>query len=200
MLARDHLYPRPQDLVTFLGLHDVARFMNEPGATHEGLALAFTFLMTARGTPLVYYGDEIGMPGGNDPDNRRDFPGGFPGDARDAFRAAGRTPPEERLFQHVRRLAHLRRELEPLRRGEMIHLHAADQTYAFARRTASGMAVIAFNNAASAAEVAFAATPAGVPEGQMLDDRLGTLAPVAVRDGRIGITLPPRSAAILVPR
>ena len=71
MLGHDHLYPNPNVLVTFLGLHDVARFMNEPGATVEGLKLASTFLMTARGTPLVYYGDEIAMRGGNDPDNLR---------------------------------------------------------------------------------------------------------------------------------
>ncbi|HEX4931684.1 MAG TPA: alpha-amylase family glycosyl hydrolase, partial [Gemmatimonadaceae bacterium] len=73
MLSRDHLYRDPQNLVTFLGLHDVQRFMHEPGATPEGLKLAFTFLFTTRGTPLVYYGDEIALPGGNDPDNRRDF-------------------------------------------------------------------------------------------------------------------------------
>ena len=91
-------------LVTFLGLHDVPRFMNEPGATpRRRCAAAFTFLLTARGTPLVYYGDEIAMPGGGDPDNRRDFPGGFPGDARSAFEAAGRTPDEEAVHAHVRR-------------------------------------------------------------------------------------------------
>ena len=77
MLARDRLYERPGELVTLLGLHDVRRFMDEPGATVAGLKLAFTFLLTARGIPLVYYGDEIAMPGGVDPDNRRDFPGGW---------------------------------------------------------------------------------------------------------------------------
>ena len=39
--------------------------------------------------PLLYYGDEIAMPGGRDPDNRRDFPGGWRGDARDAFTPGG---------------------------------------------------------------------------------------------------------------
>src|SRR6185295_13460437 len=91
LLARDHLYRDPASFVTFLGLHDVPRFMNEPGATLDGLKLAFTFLLTARGTPLVYYGDEIALPGGGDPDNRRDFPGGFPGDARSAFESGSRS-------------------------------------------------------------------------------------------------------------
>jgi glycosidase len=76
-LARDQLYPDPSSLVVFLGLHDVPRFMNEPGATVQGLKLAYTFLFTTRGIPLIYYGDEIAMPGEGDPDNRRDFPGGW---------------------------------------------------------------------------------------------------------------------------
>ena len=63
MLSSDRLYPHPENLVTFLGLHDVGRFMSEPGATVDGLKLAWTFLMTARGIPMIYYGDEIGMPG-----------------------------------------------------------------------------------------------------------------------------------------
>jgi glycosidase len=49
--------------------------------------------MTARGIPMIYYGDEIGMRGGGDPDNRRDFPGGWPEDAhttRSPRRAARR--------------------------------------------------------------------------------------------------------------
>ena len=78
-LAEDRLYPNPEVLVTFLGNHDVRRFMSEPGATSQRLKLAFTLLLTYRGTPCIYYGDEIGMLGGNDPENRHDFPGGWPG-------------------------------------------------------------------------------------------------------------------------
>ena len=84
-LAKDRFYADPNLLVTFLGLHDVARFMNEPGASAAKLKLAFTYLATTRGIPMIYYGDEIGMPGGEDPDNRRDFPGGWPGDSNNAF-------------------------------------------------------------------------------------------------------------------
>src|SRR5262249_55232169 len=107
MVARDHLYRDPLSLVTFLGLHDVPRFMNERGASARGRELGSTSVRTARGTPLVYYGDEIAMRGGGAPDNRRDFPGGFPGDARNAFVASGRTPDEEAVFAHVRKLLSL---------------------------------------------------------------------------------------------
>src|SRR5258708_9728735 len=94
-VGKDALYAAPDKLVTFFGLHDVNRFMSEGGADAAGLNLAFTFLLTTRGIPMIYYGDEIGMRGGDDPDNRRDFPGGFPADAHNAFEAAGRTPEEE---------------------------------------------------------------------------------------------------------
>ena len=91
MLAKDWVYPNPNVLTTFIGVHDMERFMHEKGATIEGLKLAQTFIMTTRGTPLLYYGDEIAMPGGGDPDNRRDFPGGFAGDKRNSFDPSGRT-------------------------------------------------------------------------------------------------------------
>jgi glycosidase len=197
-LAHDHLYPRPHELVTFLGLHDVARFMHEPGATLDGLRLAFTFLLTTRGTPLVYYGDEIGLPGGNDPDNRRDFPGGWPGDARDAFTAAGRTAGEEAVFQHVRRLTRLRAETEPLRRGALVQLLAEEQVYAFARKGGSGSAVVVINNAPRAAEVDLDVGAVGLPEGARLVDGLGALPAAEVRDGRLRAALPPRSAGVYV--
>jgi glycosidase len=197
-LAHDHLYPRPHELVTFLGLHDVARFMNEPGATPEGLRLAFTFLLTTRGTPLIYYGDEIGLPGGNDPDNRRDFPGGWPGDARDAFSAAGRTPEEDAVFQHVRRLTRLRAQHEALRRGALVQLLADEQVYAFARKSEASSAVVILNNAARPAEVDVDVRAAGLPDGTRLADGLGALPAAAVRGGRLRAALPPRSAGVYV--
>ena len=60
-MIKQCLYPNARELVTVLGDHDVKRFVSEPGATPESLKLAFTFLLPARGIPLIYYGDEIGM-------------------------------------------------------------------------------------------------------------------------------------------
>jgi glycosidase len=48
-------------LTSFVGNHDVPRFMAEPGATVAGLKLAEAFIMTTRGTPILYYGDEFAM-------------------------------------------------------------------------------------------------------------------------------------------
>jgi glycosidase len=73
VLAGDNVYSDPRTLMTFLGLHDMRRFREK--GSHEAMKSAFQLVLTSRGTPLIYYGDEIGMKGAGDPDNRRDFPG-----------------------------------------------------------------------------------------------------------------------------
>jgi glycosidase len=196
MLSRDHLYRDPAQLVTFLGLHDVKRFMNEPGATAAGLKLAFTFLMTSRGIPLVYYGDEIALPGGDDPDNRREFPGGFPGDPRSAFDAAGRSPQEQAVFDHVRKAIHLRRELAALRQGRQLNLFAGEQLWAYARVHPTGSALVVLNNAAEPATVDLAVGEAGIAEGATLVDRLGFAPAVRVEKGRVRVSLEGRAGAV----
>lgn len=55
----------------FLGNHDVMRALNEANGNYKLLQLAQTVLMTSPRIPLIYQGDEFGMPGGTDPDNRR---------------------------------------------------------------------------------------------------------------------------------
>jgi glycosidase len=196
MLANDHLYVNSNNLVAFLGLHDMLRFMSEPGASINGLKLAQTFIMTTRGTPLIYYGDEIAMTGGGDPDNRRDFPGGFPGDPRNAFTAAGRSIEENAVFNHLQRLARLRAQLEPLRRGRLLNLLTAEQQYAFARVTTRSAVIMVFNNQNKPATVEFSVAPANVADGTMLTDRLGLAKDSRVENGRIKVTIPARAASI----
>ncbi len=198
MYARDWLYPKPSALVTFLGVHDMPRFMNEPGATREGLKLAQTLLMTSRGTPLLYYGDEIAMPGGGDPDNRRDFPGGFPGDTRNAFTPQGRTAEENDVWNYVAKLGALRKELEPLRRGRSLDLFDAEQQMAFARYTEKAAVIVAFNNDSKPAELSFSVAELKMlPAKGVLTDRLGKTGDIINENGFIKFTLPARTAAIL---
>jgi len=196
-LAADTDYVNPRVLVTFLGLHDTPRFLHEAGATTDGLKLAFTALLTLRGTPLIYYGDEISMRGGGDPDNRRDFPGGWSEDPRNAFTRAGRTPEEEGVHAHVKRLLALRRRLEPLRRGELVELAVSDATYAFARVTPKASVVVAFNNSAQPQTLMLDLVPVGLGSASVLTDRLGGLGRVRVQEGWVSLTLPTRSAAVL---
>jgi glycosidase len=196
--AHDWLFPNPNYLVTFLGNHDVSRFMNENGATPAGLELAYTFLLTNRGIPLIYYGDEIGMQGGNDPDNRRDFPGGFPGDARNAFTAAGRTNVEQQIWAHVRAVARLRAELAPLRRGVQHTLYYSDMQWAYARTYAGQSVVTALNNDTRPASIAIPVGSIGWRDGDVVKDGLGCVGPARVASGTVEVVLPARTGAILV--
>jgi len=198
VLAHDWLYPNPRVLVPFLGVHDMERFMHEQGATTDGLKLAQTFIMTTRGTPLLYYGDELAMPGAGDPDNRRDFPGGFPGDPRNAFRREGRTAAENDVFNHLQRLARLRAQSAPLRRGSVLHLHDEEQQTAFARVHGDETVVVAFNNDTRPATFSVGVRGTTLAEGQMLVDRLENFRRLApVENGKLQVTLPARSSAVL---
>ena len=199
-LAKDYLYNNPEILVTLLGGHDDGRFMSEKGATIAGLKLANVLLLTTRGVPQLYYGDEIAMTGGDEPTTRGDFPGGFPGDKRNAFTGAGRTRTEENLFQYVRQLARLHGELEPLKHGELVNLYVSEQQYAYARKTRSAAVVVVINNESKTVEIDIDISPAGLADGVTLVDRLGVSRDAQISNGKLHVTLPERSASIFVSR
>ena len=185
MLARDHVYPRPDSLVTFLGNHDIARFMGEQGATTAGLRLAFTFLLTTRGAPLIYYGDEIALPGANDPDNRRDFPGGWSDDPRSAFTAASRTPEEQAVWSHIQKLLRLRAERTDLRTAPVQDLFAGEQVYVYRR----GASIVALNNDTKPVDVKLL-----VPE--LPPDALGACATPRKEADTVVLTIPARTGCV----
>ncbi len=195
-LAKDYLYTNAEILVTLLGGHDDGRFMSEKGATIAGLKLANAFVLTTRGVPQLYYGDEIAMEGEDEPTTRRDFPGGFPGDKRNAFTAGGRTQEEQDLFEYIRRLTNLRRELEPLQSGSLINLYVSEQQYAYARTTRNETVVVVINNDTNAAEIEFDVRQTGLRNGASLTDRLGASSAIVVSNGKLRVNLPKRSAAI----
>ena len=133
ILAQDTLYPHPERLVTFLDNHDNKRFLSEPGATPAALRLGFGLLATLRGMPELYYGDEVDMTGGDDPDNRRDFPGGFPGDRGDAFIAQEQTKPQREMHDWVQTLFRLRAITPVLQSGGQATLLSDATTLAYVR-------------------------------------------------------------------
>jgi glycosidase len=196
-LAKDYLYTNSEILVTLLGGHDDGRFMSEKGATIAGLKLANAFVLTTRGVPQLYYGDEIAMEGGDEPTTRGDFPGGFPGDKRDAFTAAGRTKDEQELYEYIRWLIYRRREFPALQRGALINLYVAEQQYAYARVLSDTAAIVVFNNDDKAAEIEFDVKRAGLRDGVTILN-LQTVNRDVLRNGKMRVNLPKRSVAIFV--
>ena len=146
VLRHDALYLRPELLVPFFANHDVPRFASAEGSSPAKLKLAFGLTLTLRGVPELYYGDEIGMRGGGDPDNRRDFPGGWIGDSKDAFTEAGRTREQQEIFSYVKELLRIRREHAALRGGQLWHLASDETAYVFLRESEDDRVVVAFNN------------------------------------------------------
>ncbi len=195
VLQRDSLYLRPEILVTFLGNHDTRRFMSEAGADKEKLKAAFALLMTMRGIPQIYSGDEIGMPGGDDPDNRRDFPGGFPGDAANAFSATGRSPDQAEIFNYLQSLLQLRAEHPALRDGRHLHVGWDETYYAFVREDSKEKLFIVFNNGKDARSLSIPTGDTAMQLAKTLKPLLG--APAAQISGeQIQISLGAKSVAI----
>jgi len=145
VLRQDSLYPHPEFLVPFFANHDTTRFSGVPEGTSARLKLAFGLIFTVRGIPQIYYGDELGMPGGGDPDNRRDFPGGWAEDTQNAFQKQGRTASQEEIFEFVQSLLRVRAQHPALRRGKLWSLASDDTTYVFLRETDEERILVAFH-------------------------------------------------------
>ena len=153
LLRHDSLYPRPESLITFFGNHDVTRFASAKDSSLIKQELAFGLILTLRGIPQFYYADEIGMPGGNDPDNRHDFPGGWREDPKNAFMPEGRTVDQQKLFSYLQSVLRVRQEHPVLTRGRLWHLASDDSSYIFERDSDEEKIVVAFNNSKTARDL-----------------------------------------------
>jgi glycosidase len=170
--------------------HDVRRFMSLEGATLEGAMLHTAFTLSVRGTPQLYYGEELAMTGGEDPHNRSLLPGGL----LKGKHPADSSPAARRMFDWTRDWIRLRREHVALRRGSLVDLSFDDDTYVFARRHGGQTVVVAFNRAAEAKTVTLAASALDAGEGSSLVAVYGARLGGTTKDGRITLALAPRSA------
>jgi glycosidase len=197
VLRHDSLYVRPDALVTFFANHDVPRFASAEGSSPAKHKLAFGLTLTLRGIPELYYGDEIGMPGGGDPDNRRDFPGGWPGDSKNAFTAEGRAAEQQELFTYVQTLLRLRHEHPALQSGKLWHLFSDETAYVFLRETEEERMLVAFNNSGEPREVKIPLndTPG---QGTAGFTRVLGKAKAEVLNGEIRLAMPAQSISIFL--
>jgi cyclomaltodextrinase / maltogenic alpha-amylase / neopullulanase len=143
------LYPqRNQDVLwTFLGSHDTERFLTRAGGDKRRLRAAAFFQFTAMGIPIIYYGDELGMEGGPDPDNRRPM-------------RWDRLENDETLA-HYRKLAHLRGGNEALRIGAFHTWRVMDNNvYAYERFTDRQRLLCVLNTGAEPVEALLPLPPA----------------------------------------
>jgi glycosidase len=193
-LANDSLYPDALKVTAFANNHDTARFMSLEGATLAGAKMHLAFTLAVRGTPQLYYGEEIAMEGKADPDNRRDFPGGFRGDPRDAFTPSGRTSTQQEMFAWTRSWLQLRAQHPALRQGKLLSLMSDDDAYVFARRAAKETVIIAFNRETKEKTIRIALAGLNVNALRVL---LGPPSGVRVERGTATFTIPGQTAIAL---
>lgn len=137
-LKYDALYPDASKLTVLANNHDTPRFLSLEGATVDRAMLHTAFILSVRGIPQLYYGEEIAMEGGEDPDNRRDFP-------VSAFEARTGKPKEREMFEWTREWIRLRREHSAIRHGRLIDLVYDDNVYVFARQDSTETVIVAIN-------------------------------------------------------
>jgi glycosidase len=166
--------------------------MSLDGATLEGAMMHIAFTLSVRGIPQLYAGEEIAMQGKEDPDNRRDFPGGFPGDARNAFDAMGRTPNQQKMFEWTRTWIRLRAEHSAITQGRLIDLFYDDDAYVFARQDKNETVIIAINRADKEKRVPVGTI--GLKDGAGLAALIGAMAGTNVTSGQATLTIPARTA------
>ena len=134
-MRQDRLRIRiPSDWYFFLATTIQKRFLSEDGANPRNkLKLAFGLLATLRGMPEIYSGDELAMLGGKDPDNRRDFPGGFAGDENSGFIASRRSSDQQAMFLWIKRRNSFicGRQISALQSGAQQNIFADDTALAY---------------------------------------------------------------------
>lgn len=149
ILSQDFLYPNPMNIVTFADNHDVNRYLDTQNDDVRKLKMAMTFLLTTRGIPQIFYGTELLLTTGADKGHgtiRKDVPGGWPGDQRNAFTPAGRTEAENAMYDHVHSLLEFRKNCPALQTGKLTHFIPSDGIYAYFRSDRKNTVMVIMNN------------------------------------------------------
>lgn len=135
-------------LAQFLSSHDVQGALSLLGGDKEAFRLAALLQMTTVGIPTVYYGEEVGRPGGDWPANRGDMPWGD----REIRPGAG-LPRDEALREDYRRLIALRRAHRALQTGGHRAVASDGDLLVFAREAEGDAVVVAVNRGSASVRI-----------------------------------------------
>jgi len=149
VLSQDYVYSMPDNIVTFVDNHDGDRFYTKIQEDINKFKLAMAFMMTTRGIPSIYYGTEILMTGEEHKghgDIRKDFPGGWNGDATNAFSKEGRTDDQNEAFDFIRRLLNWRKSNTTVQYGELTHYIPENGVYVYFKKHEGNTVMVMLNN------------------------------------------------------
>lgn len=189
----EHFYA----MLNLISSHDIARILTvmTPDGTAAAIgkkrvALLTAWQMTMPGAPCIYYGDEAGVTGGKDPDNRRTYPWG---------------EEDMELLEWTKQCTHLRHAHDALRTGRFIPVYAADTVFAYVRSIEGGKDVfgkesrdgrflVVVNTSPTATQTAAIQTD-GLLYGT-LTPLLGASQPVQTINGNVTLTLAPLAVSV----
>ena len=133
--SQDLLYKNPMGQVIFLDNHDISRFFSVVQENISKYKMALGWLLTYRGIPQLYYGDEILMKGFSNPDGlvRADFSGGWKNDSTNKFTSLGRTAAENEVHNFVKQLANFRLTSSAIKFGKLMQYIPQNAVYTYFR-------------------------------------------------------------------
>ncbi len=148
-LAYDYLYGSPNNNKIFNGNHDVPRLFNELKKNKDKVKLTMAFLLTTRGIPQLYYGDEL-LFEGSKPDGilRKDFPGGWKDDKQNLFNTTERNKDEAEVHNYVKTILKWRKNAKEIHSGKLKHYKPThnENVYVYFRYLENESTMIIINN------------------------------------------------------
>lgn len=147
--SHDYLYADPYDKLIFCDNHDLNRYFSSVGEDLNKFKMAFSYLLTAIGTPMIYYGTEV-LKTGFEHDGhgmiRTDFPGGWPEDQINAFERQGLTSEQTEALDYLSSLARWRKDKPVIHTGKMIHFIPENGIYVYFRFNDLEAIMVVMNN------------------------------------------------------
>ncbi len=166
-----------------LDSHDTPRFLTSASGDLPSFELALLFMFTFPGVPCIYYGDEIGLDGRQDPECRKSFP----------WDTAKWNNP---LLKYTKHCVSLRHKHPALNRGTYHPLYSSEYIYAFGRKLQTETLVIVLNAGDQGYKIDFSVETLDLPEGSL--KTIFGKGNAIVRNGQVsGLKLAPRSAIVL---
>lgn len=168
-----------------LSTHDVPRLLTVVDGDQDKFKLAYLMLFANIGAPAIFYGDEVGVEGGDDPGCRKTFPW----DERDW---------NQDIYQYIRKLITVRKKTVALRRGDLKRVYVNDNQneYAFARVLGEDKVLCVVNFGEEPRKLLVPVVEVGLNDGAALTDLL-TNERYDISQGNLEITLSPWNGVLL---
>lgn len=149
-LSQDAVYADPTHLLTFLSNHDTDRFARNVEQANNLIRYrqALTLLLTLRGIPQLYYGDELAMAANKSKGDgllRQNFPGGFQGDSINALTNENLTPIMRDTYNFTRQLLQWRKGNETIAKGTLRQYAVSNGIYVYAREYKGNVVTVLLN-------------------------------------------------------